>query len=322
MNIQLTVIGLDQVGVSFGLALEEQKSLILRCGHNPVSVKHNKTETKGAFDKIFYRMGEAVREADVILLSMPADLIEETLTEMVENLKPTAIVINTKSSISLFKKLAGEILPSTIRFISMIPAINGEYIQETNVPHWDLFRNAEMLIPTDDSTDHDAVSMVSELTSIVKAKIFFIDPSEANGIFAKTDLLPKLVSTALLSSTIDQPGWKDARRIAAAAYAKTTSVIHSIPEKFHPASTFIENKDNVMVVLDEMVTALMKIRKLVEEEDQDALDEMLFDLGDTHAEWMDLRVEGDWGKPKRELIKQSSSLGGRLFGESSKLFKK
>ena len=87
MTLQLTVIGLDQTGVSFGLALADVKDKLTRIGHDPAPKRTNKVETLGAFDKIHYRLNEAVRDADVILISLPADEVENTLKDMAEDLK-------------------------------------------------------------------------------------------------------------------------------------------------------------------------------------------------------------------------------------------
>ena len=72
MTLQLTVVGLDQTGVSFGLALASVKDKLVRIGHDPAQKRSNAVETLGAFDKVHFRLNEAVRDADIVLLCLPA----------------------------------------------------------------------------------------------------------------------------------------------------------------------------------------------------------------------------------------------------------
>lgn len=326
MTIQLTVVGLDRVGVSLGLALAEQKEKLYRCGHDAVSSKIKKAETEGAFDKMFFHLKEAIHEADVVFLSLPVDQIEDTLKEMAEDLKEGAVVINTAPANTAFIEWAEKILPEGRHFISMVPAGNGAYLHESaaeaQIPRADYFRNADMLIPTDHSTHADAVSMVSELTTLVGANARFIDPLEADGILAKTDLLPKLVSSALLLATMEQPGWLDSRRIASSAYAKATSAIQQLSENEHPGANAMANRDIAIQTLNDVISSLVQIRTMVEDGDQKSLDALLDELQQNHAEWMDLRSDGDWEKQSREKSEKPASLLGRMFGTSLKTNKK
>lgn len=326
MTIQLTVVGLDRVGMSLGLALAEQKEKLYRCGHDAVSAKIKNAEIVGAFDKTFFRLKEAIREADVVFLSLPVDQIENTLKDMAEELKEGAIVINSSSANTAFIEWAKTILPEGRHFISMIAAGNGDCLRENPaealLPRADYFRNADVLIPTDYTTHADAVSMVSELTTLVGANARFVDPLEADGILAKTDLLPKLVSSALLLATLDQPGWLDSRRIASSLYAKTTSAVQNFAESEHPGAAVLANRENAIQAINDMLTSLVQIRSLIEEKDQRSLDDMLTELQQNHAEWLDLRTDGDWEKKAREKSDKPTSLLGRMFGTSSRLNKK
>jgi len=327
MPIQLTVIGLNRVGVSFGLALAEEKTKIYRCGHDPVPARTKKVKTDGAFDKIFYRMHEAVREADVVLLCLPVDQIEEALEEMADALKEGAVVINTAPVAVAFIEWAKKLLPAGRHFISMIPAISGEYLDENAndtlmIPHWDLFRTADMMMPTDETADHEAVSMASELTTMVGARTCFINPVEADGILAKTDLLPKLAASALLDATLKQPGWKDSRRVASGLYAKATSAVLFMPQETHPGAEALINKENALLALDAMEASLAKIRNLIENGDQKTLDSLMIELRDDRSDWLQMRDDGDWEKENRPRVQKSSLLPSRLFGDPTKLFKK
>lgn len=326
MAIQFTVVGLDQTGVSFGLALADFKDKVFRRGHDPVPTRARKVDAAAAFEKIHYRLSEAVRDADVVLLSLPVDEIESVLKDMAQDLKEGVIVISTSRSCAAVNEWARQYLPAGSRFISMIPAINGIYLQENpleaSTPHGDLFKNCEMVIATTPETHPNAVSLVSELTELLGAHAYFTDSLEADGIHARVDLLPKLVSSALLLNTMQRSGWQDSKRLASKAYAAGTDAVQHFTETEHPGVSLVLNRENLMVALDDMIATLSKLRSLIDEKDSEGLDELLLSLKNDHAEWLDLRRDGDWDKLNREKTEQPGGIFKRLLGDPGRLKKK
>lgn len=326
MTLQLTIIGLDQTGVSFGLALGSVKDKLVRIGHDPAQKRNNKIETLGAFDKIHFRMNEAVRDADIILLSLPADQVEATLKELAEDVKIGAIVIDTSRTILAASQWAAQYLPSGVHFISMIPTINGLYLRDgahdAKKAHDDLFANCEMVIATTTETHADAMKMASEITIITGAHACLTDVYEADGLFARIDMMPKLASAAVLLATLDQPGWSDARKLASKAFAQTTDTIQLFNELVNPSAELVNNRENVIRALDGLTSALATLREQVAADDSKRLDAILLDLKEGQAEWSDLRATGNWEKSDRDELEKPVGMLKRMFGDPSKLQKK
>mgnify|MGYP000935015964 CR=1 FL=1 len=326
MAIQFTVIGLDQIGVSFGLALADYKDKIYRRGHDPVPTRARKIDPAGAFEKIHYRLSEAVKDADVVLISLPVDEIESVLKDLAQDLKDGVIVIDTSRASEAVSGWAAQYLPTGSHFISMIPAINGKYMQEnsleTQSAHADLFKNSEMVIVTAPDTQQNAVNLVSELTEIMGAHAYFIDTFEADGIHARVDLLPKLVASALLLNTMQRPGWQDARRLASIPYAAGTDAIRYFSESEHPGDALLSNRENLVTALDDMIASLAKFRSLIDAKDAKTLDELLLSLKEDHTEWLDLRRDGDWDESDREPAEKPAGIFKRLLGDPGRLIKK
>lgn len=323
MTLQLTILGLDQTGVSFGLALGSVKDKLVRIGHDPAQKRTNKVETLGAFDKINFRLNEAVRDADIILLCVPADQVELTLKDMAEDLKSGAIVIDTNHATLAASQWATQYLPKGVHFISMIPSINGLYLRENGydakTPHDDLFANCEMVIATTHETHADAMKMASEISAITGAHACLTDVFEADGLFARIDVMPKLASAAVLLATLDQPGWSDAKKLASRSYAQTTESIQLFSELVNPSAELVNNRENVIRALDGLTSALATLREQVESNDTKRLDAVLLDLKEGQAEWSDLRANGNWDKSDREKIENPGGLLKRIFGDPSKL---
>lgn len=326
MTTRLAVIGLDQVGVSFGLALADYMDQVFRCGHDPAPSRLHKVNTEGAFDKIYFRLSEAVRDADVILLNVPIDQIEITLKDMSEDVKDGAIVINTSRLSVAVADWAARTLSAGRQFITMTPALNGAYLLqkpvEALIPHADLFTNSKMIISTNSGTHADAVDMVLDLTSLVGAQACFTDPGEADGLLAKIDTLPRLFTTALLHSTMNQPGWQDTKTMASEAFAQSTNAVQLFNETEHPALGIVLNRDNTLLALDGLIASLIEIRSWIELKDQTKLDDLITELRDGHADWQADRIEGDRENPSHTKMEKPAGTMKLFFGDPSKIIKK
>ena len=70
MSVQITIIGLGQVGTSIGLALAGQKN-IKRVGHDKSYEVARAAQKAGAVDEIKVNLPSSVSDANVVILSLP-----------------------------------------------------------------------------------------------------------------------------------------------------------------------------------------------------------------------------------------------------------
>ncbi|MRR31974.1 prephenate dehydrogenase/arogenate dehydrogenase family protein, partial [bacterium] len=92
MTINLTILGLGQVGASLGLALNEHKEKIQRTGSDQEPLVAQRAQRMGAVDRIDYNVPSAVEKADVVVLALPVDEIRATL-ELIGPLTRAGVVI-------------------------------------------------------------------------------------------------------------------------------------------------------------------------------------------------------------------------------------
>ena len=60
MTVQLTIIGLGQIGSSVGLALEKHKEKVTRFGHDRELDTGRRAQARGAVDKTFINLPSSV----------------------------------------------------------------------------------------------------------------------------------------------------------------------------------------------------------------------------------------------------------------------
>src|SRR3990172_1278709 len=150
MAVQVTIIGLGQIGTSIGLALAEHKQILHRVGHDRDLGIARRAEKRGAPDKVMITLPAAVREADLVILSLPIDQIRETLSLIGQDLKESAVVMDTGPVKEVVASWAKELLPEGRHYVGLTPVLNPVYLHDLdsglNAAHPDLFRGGLVAI--------------------------------------------------------------------------------------------------------------------------------------------------------------------------------
>lgn len=327
MTIQITIIGMGQIGGSIGLALSEKKDLLHRVGHDLDFRVAKQAEKMGAVDKVSVNLPSAVREADLVLLALPLDQIRDTLEIIAPELKPQAVIMDTAPVKEVVAAWAKEMLPDGRYYVGLTPVLNPIYLQDhesgIEAAHADLFRGGMMVIVAPPYTASEAVKLASDLARLLGASPLFGDPVEIDSLMAATHILPQLLAAALLNVTVDQPGWREGRKLAGRAFAEVTGPIVQLGEPGALCSAALFSQENVLRVTDSVIAALQAMRNDIKNQERQALTGRLERARNGRETWWDQRQAADWAAeetaPAVETPKASEVFGRWLgFGRKSK----
>jgi prephenate dehydrogenase len=328
MTIQMTIIGMGQIGTSIGLALADHKDRIERKGFDREPRYAQQAQKIGAVDHITHRLEQSVRGADVVVLAVPVDELRETLEIIGLNLHEGAIVIDTTPLSGAISNWAVELLPAGRHYVTMTPSLNPEYLNETatgvDAAHADLFKDGLMIITAVSGTGSEAFKLASDLTEMLGATPLFTDPAEADGLTAAIHLLPQLVAAALLLTTTEQPGWREARKIAGRSYAQATAPLGHMDESLGVGQAAVLNRDNVMRMIDNLIAGLRNLREEISNGDAETLGKQLEQARAIRALWLKDRMSANWTGEEDERSQVFDRGGGlsRMFGFGPKSKKK
>ena len=318
MTIQITIIGLGQIGTSIGLALAEHKNL-LRVGHDKNMTTAKTALKMGAIDKINRNLPSSVRDADIIILSLPFSEIRETLGYIKEDLKEDVVILDTAPSKSATSKWIEEILPAGRAYVGLAPVINPFYLDEkesgVNAARADLFERSITMIAAPPTTDGSAIQLAADLVQLYGSHPLFADLAEVDGVMASALLLPQLVAVALLHTTVDAPGGGDARKFAGHAYADTTEASPKNEGTTSLSHAVLMNGENINRILDGMIVSIQNIQNAIDGGDASALTELFSQAEEGREKWLDERRSAEW--LLRGETADSVKLGGiaeRFFG--------
>jgi prephenate dehydrogenase len=318
MAIQITILGLGQVGASIGLALAEKKDAIQRVGNDREPEFAKRAQKLGAVDQVQHNLPNAVRKADAVVLAMPVDEIRETLEVIAEDLKEGCVVIDTSPVKIGVSDWAQKILPKDRYFVAMTPTLNPAYLDDPknglDAAHADLFHNSLMVITSPSGANADALKLASDLAVLLGSTPFFADAYETDGLMAAVRLLPELVAAALMDATSQQPGWHEARKLAGPVFAQATRpLVEPSESKFFGQSALL-NKDNTLRMLDQMIAALRNTRQALADGDEEGLKGQIDKAVGARLLWETQRRKSDWANLPTNPLPTSGEIMGRLFG--------
>ena len=298
MKIQLTIIGLGQIGTSAGMALTKYKDKIFRVGHDKSRNVVNLAKEKRAVDKIALTLSGSVREADIVLLALPLQETYDVLKHISLDLKEDVLVIDTSPLKMVVLEWMKEFLPETCHYVGYTPVIKADYLGDGNygpeAAHEDLFKENLIGMVSAPNTSDTAISMAINLAQLLGGLPYFSDAVEMDGLMSMVHLIPQVVSAAMLRISLDAPGWREARKIAGKPYYQLTNPFGQDELPGALAAAMINNQENTTRLINDLIQALVEIRDRTDTAKQGKLEESFTKLQQGRDLWLADRRDGSW----------------------------
>jgi prephenate dehydrogenase len=285
-------------------------------GHDKELAVERAAEKKGAVDKTQHNLPRAVQDARIVVLSLPISEIRETLEFIKPDLQDGTVVFDTAPVKAEVAKWTREYLPEGCYYIGLVPAISAEFLRDEGTgldsARPDLFSKSIFLVDAPSGTPGEAVELASNFVALLGAAPMLTDILESDGITASTYVLPQLASAALLNATVDQPGWKDARKIASRAYSAATSGV-GFDDLKSLQMLALQDRTSIVHALDVMIAALRGLRDDIERGNESGVRDRLETAREGRETWMNERLSANWAEMQKQPA-DYPSLNERLFG--------
>jgi prephenate dehydrogenase len=298
MAIQISIIGTGQIGTSIGLSLADHKDMFYRVGHDKDVRIANRAKDKGAFDRVDINLPSTVTNAAIVILAIPMDQIRETLQIIESDLKEEVVIMDTAPVKREVMQWFKEILPPRRYYIGLAPAINPVYLDtfETGVDaaHPDLFKNGLMAILSPQGIPAEAIKLATDLSTMLGAEHLFMDPGELDSMMTVTHILPQILAATLVNTTVDQPGWYEARKLAGRPYAAATNALAQYGEPNSLTSMAISANEHLVRWIDALMENLYTYRQQISSKEADKLLKELTQAKQAREKWMHERNTANW----------------------------
>lgn len=321
MTVQITIVGLGQIGSSIGLTLKARGVDLHVVGHDKDTKSAKESQRIGAVDDVKHNLPASVRDAKIVVLALPFAEMRETLDVIAPDLQEGTLVFDTAPSKATVAAWAKELLPAGRYYIGLTPAINPEHLHGiefgVRAARADLFEKGLMVVDAPMGTPEKVFTLAMEFVTLLGAVPLLMDTAEADGLFSATHLLPQLTAAALLDATVDKPGWQEARKLAGRPYASVTAGLSYHDDVASLREAVLENRENMVRLLNSYITSLIHLRDEIEDNDRQALAERLERALVGRLRWYDERLAAEWRQkdlPPMDVPSFADRVNQTLFG--------
>ena len=313
MPVQITIIGLGQVGASIGLALKEREASVYLMGHDKDTRSAKAAQEAGAVDATKHNLPDSVRDARIVILALPFAEVRETLELIGPDLQEGTLVIDTAPSKGTVESWAKELIPQGRFYVGLFPAIHPDLLHNIDygvkAARPDLFEQGIMVLTAPQGTPENVFKLTTDFITLLGSLPLLMDTAEADGLLSKVQILPQLAAAALLNATLDQPGWQEGKKLAGKPYAAVTSGLAYHDDSASLREASLENRENVVRLLNSYITSLLQLRDDIESNDRDAVGSYLNNAWSGRTNWFEERVDAEW------LNKEAQKIDAPSFGE-------
>lgn len=269
-KINIAVVGVGLMGGS--LALKCRKNGM---AGNIVGVDNNKEHARvalemGLVDQIL-DLAEAVNTADLVVLAVPVGVLV-TILPLVLDLVDQQVVVDmgsTKTPVLSCIKTH----PKRGRFVASHPMWGTEYSGPTAAVEHAFEHKAVILCNVEDS-DEDATTTTKQLFASLNMHIIEMDAHSHDLHAAYVSHIAHITSFALANTVLEKEKEDNAIfEMASAGFESTVRLAKSSPEMWTPI--LMQNRENVLDVLNEHITQLRKFKSCLEKENWEYLNELM-----------------------------------------------
>lgn len=277
--MKIAIIGLGLIGGSMARRL--------RGFHDCTIAAYNRTKesldiamSDGVIDEAYSNPGDAMENADLIIMCLYPQLNIDFVRENVDRIKSGAVITDVTGVKGFIIKEMQKILPETVDFIGGHPMAGrevGGYKSSTDT----LFDNAPYIITPDRTNSPESIKLVRDMAKYIGCReVVTTTPDEHDSIIAYTSQLMHIVAVALCenpllerSSSFAGGSLQDCTRIAV------------INEKMW-SELFVENKEHLAYRITEFQECLETIKQATLNGDRDELEKIMKHATEQKLRWL------------------------------------
>jgi prephenate dehydrogenase len=271
MLSNVTIVGVGLISGSFAFALKDKKLATNIIGVSRTEASIKKALEIGFIDEAL-PLEDAVKKSDLIYVAIPVDVTVPMVQKIMDMINEKQIVADAGSTKHfLCEALSGH--PVRRRFVATHPMWGTEYSGPEAAVH-DAFAGRSCVICEKEKSDPDAVAIVEEIYRNLGMHLLYMGADEQDMHAAYVSHISHITSFALANTVLEKEKEENTIfELAGGGFESTVRLAKSSPAMWAPI--FMQNRENVLDVLNEHISQLRKFKACLEKENYEYLWELM-----------------------------------------------
>lgn len=261
------IIGLGLIGGSMAIDLRRNKFADRFIGCDNIELNALTAQRIGLVDEIV-SYDELIKQSDLIIISVPVSAALKMLSDVLDKINDNQVVTDVCST---KEKLNDSVHyhPKRRNYVASHPMAGTEF----NGP-WaaipNLFAGRAGIICNAEDSDYQAVELVRRMYDCLNMRIIYMRAAHHDVHTAYVSHISHVISFALALTVLDkEKNEKNIFDLASGGFASTARLSKSNADMWTPI--FLQNKENVLSVLDSYMEKLQQFRTAIQDHDETAL---------------------------------------------------
>lgn len=234
-------------------------------------------------DAVTQELGEAVRDADMVILCTPLSQMRDLAEQMRPFLKPGAVVTDVGSvKGSIVQDLEPIALSAKAQFVGSHPMAGSEKTGVT-AARADLFRNAICLVTPGPKATIEAICSVQNFWKGIGGWPIRMTPEVHDDLVSRSSHLPHVVAAELANYVLSPAHPKEQALVCANGFRDTTRIASGSAEMWRDIA--LANKKNLGRVLGVFIEDLQEFQLALERGDAKAVEEFFSNAKQRREQW-------------------------------------
>lgn len=289
---KVVIAGIGLIGSSLARNIKKnnQSEIVAAYDKNPEYLKQ--ALELGIVDEVYNSIEEAVKDADIIVLSTPVGAFGTLTEQMLPHLKSGAIITDVGS----IKKYSISEIESKLTPESDIVVVGGHPVAGTEksgpeAGFLELFRDRWCILTPSEHSTPEAIEKVAEMWRGAEMKIDTMTPKHHDKVMAAVSHLPHLIAFSIVGTVADLEGYEKQEIIkySASGFRDFTRIAGSDPTMWR--DVFLNNKGTILELIQRFVEDLIALQRNIRWGEGDKLFELFSRTQKIRKEVIDARQD-------------------------------
>jgi prephenate dehydrogenase len=267
---RIAIVGVGLIGGSLAIQLHEKKISSKLIGVDASKEHEAKALELELVDEVL-PIDEAIAQSDVIVLAIPVDLMTDLLPKILDKVTGQIVLDLGSTKLQLTEAVVNH--PKRGRYVATHPMWGTEYSGPAAAVRG-AFENKAVIICNEYESDTDALEWVKYMYKKIGMHLLSMEAKAHDLHAAYISHISHITSFALANTVLEKEKEENAIfELASAGFESTVRLAKSNPAMWVPI--FLQNKENVLDVLNEHIEQLKKFRDSIRDDKHNDLKDLI-----------------------------------------------